>query len=134
MLEDKGATLALHYRKAPPLAAHVHKPMRETVEASGTKTYRLQPGKQLLELRPGNRDKGTAIRDFMSERPFKGRCPVFIGDDRTDEHGFAMINATGGWSVKVGPGRTCARYRLPDVAAVRTWLTALVATPVEEDR
>jgi trehalose 6-phosphate phosphatase len=54
---------------------------------------------------------------------------VFIGDDRTDEHGFAMINQTGGWSVKVGPGRTCARYRLPDVVAVRGWLAKLVATP-----
>ncbi len=127
LLEDKGATLALHYRKAPQLAAHVHKTLRETVEASGTKTYQLQPGKRILELRPGNRDKGTAIRDFMAERPFKGRCPVFIGDDRADEHGFALINAIGGWSVKVGPGGTCARYRLPDVIAVRAWLAALIA-------
>jgi len=129
LLEDKGATLALHYRKAPQLAAHVHKTLRETVAASGTNVYRLQPGKRLLELRPDDRDKGTAIRDFMAERPFKGRCPVFIGDDRTDEHGFALINAIGGWSVKVGPGSTCARYRLPHVAAVRAWLTALVASP-----
>ncbi len=65
----------------------------------------------------------------MAERPFKGRCPVFIGDDRTDEHGFALINAIGGWSVKVGPGGTCARYRLPDVVAVRAWLAALAAPP-----
>ena len=129
LLEDKGATLALHYRKAPQLAGHVHKTLRETVEASGTKAYRLQAGKRLLELRPDNRDKGTAIRDFMAERPFKGRCPVFIGDDRTDEHGFALINEIGGWSVKVGPGGTCARYRLHDVGAVRAWLTALVAPP-----
>ena len=89
----------------------------------------MQRGKLLLELRPDDRDKGTAIRDFMSERPFKGRCPVFVGDDRTDEHGFAMINQVGGWSVKVGAGRTCARYRLPDVEAVRGWLAQLVATP-----
>lgn len=129
LLEDKGSTLALHYRKAPQLAGHVHKTLRETVEASGTKAYRLQAGKRLLELRPDNRDKGTAIRDFMSERPFKGRCPVFVGDDRTDEHGFALINAIGGWSVKVGAGGTCARYRLRDVVAVRAWLTALVASP-----
>lgn len=125
LLEDKGATLALHYRKAPHLAAHVHKTLRDTVAASGTSIYRLQPGKRLLELRPDGRDKGTAIRDFMAERPFKGRCPVFIGDDRTDEDGFAMINSGGGWSVKVGPGPTRARYRLRDVAAVRAWLSAL---------
>jgi trehalose 6-phosphate phosphatase len=128
LLEDKGATLAVHYRKAPQLAAHVHKTLRETVAASGTTTYRLQAGKMLLELRPDNRDKGTAIRDFMSERPFKGRCPVFIGDDRTDEHGFALINAIGGWSIKVGPGGTRARYRLPHVAAVRAWLEGILVT------
>lgn len=127
LLEDKGATLALHYRKVPQLAAHVHRTLKETVAATGTKTYRLQPGKLLLELRPDNRDKGTAIRDFMGERPFKGRCPVFIGDDRTDEHGFALINAIGGWSIKVGSGVTRARYRLPHVAAVREWLDAIAA-------
>jgi trehalose 6-phosphate phosphatase len=127
LLEDKGATLAVHYRKAPQLAAHVHKTLHETVAATGTTAYRLQPGKQLLELKPDDRDKGTAISDFMAERPFKGRCPVFIGDDRTDEHGFAIIDRLGGWSVKVGAGATRARYHLPDVVAVRAWLAALVS-------
>jgi trehalose 6-phosphate phosphatase len=125
LLEDKGATLALHYRRAPQLAAHIHKTLQEQVAASGVTIYRLQPGKMLLELRPDNRDKGTAIRDFMTERPFKGRCPVFIGDDVTDEYGFALINKLGGWSVKVGRGKTCARYRLADVGSVRAWLAAL---------
>ena len=130
LLEDKGSTIALHYRKAPQLADHVHKTLHAHVAASGVTTYRLQPGKMLLELRPDDRDKGTAIRDFMSERPFKGRCPVFIGDDKTDEHGFALINTIGGWSVKVGSGTTCARYRLADVNAVRGWLSALVSPPL----
>lgn len=129
LVEDKGSTIALHYRKAPQLADHVHKTLHAHVAASGVTTYRLQPGKMLLELRPDDRDKGTAIRDFMAERPFKGRCPVFVGDDKTDEHGFELINKIGGWSVKVGSGSTCARYRLADVNAVREWLTALVPPP-----
>jgi trehalose 6-phosphate phosphatase len=130
LLEDKGSTLAVHFRKAPHLAAHVHKTLHETVARHGTRAYRLQPGKMLLELRPDDRDKGTAISDFMAEKPFKGRCPVFIGDDVTDEHGFKLINSIGGWSVKVGRGATSARYRLPDVAAVRAWLGA-IAQPAE---
>jgi trehalose 6-phosphate phosphatase len=125
MLEDKGATLALHYRAAPHLASHVHRTLRETIAATGASEYRLQRGKQLLELRPDGRDKGTAIRDFMHERPFKGRCPVFIGDDRADEHGFTVVRAMGGWSIKVGGGATRALYRLRDVAAVLQWLAAL---------
>ena len=127
LLEDKGASLALHYRQAPQLAGHVHRTMRETVAATGTTGYRLQPGKRLLELRPDQRDKGSAIRDFMGEQPFRGRCPVFIGDDRGDEHGFAVVERLGGWSIKVGGGATRARYRLPDVAAVVAWLRALVS-------
>jgi trehalose 6-phosphate phosphatase len=128
LLEDKGATLALHYRRVPQLAAHVHRTMRETVASTGTTGYRLQPGKRLLELRPDGRDKGAAIRDFMAEQPFRGRCPVFIGDDRGDEHGFAVVERLGGWSIKVGAGATRARYRLPDVTAVVAWLAALRTT------
>jgi trehalose 6-phosphate phosphatase len=125
LLEDKGASLALHYRGAPELAAHVHRTMRETVAASGSDGYRLEPGKRLVELRPDARDKGTAIRDFMTEPPFRDRRPVFVGDDLGDEHGFTVVRQMGGWAVKVGPGATRAQYRLPDVAAVVGWL----ATP-----
>jgi trehalose 6-phosphate phosphatase len=122
MLEDKGATIALHYRATPQLASHVHRVLRRWTNAG--KGYQLQQGSMLLEVRPDDRDKGTAIVDFMAEPPFAGRVPVFIGDDRTDEHGFAAVDRLGGWSVKVGPGRTSARFRLPDPRAVRHWLMA----------
>lgn len=124
MLEDKGSSLALHYRRAPQLAEHVHRTMRETVESTGTTAYRLQPGKQLLEVRPDGRDKGTAIGDFMNEAPFRGRQPVFIGDDRGDEHGFAVVERMRGWTIKVGPEPSRAEFRLADVTAVIDWLAA----------
>jgi trehalose 6-phosphate phosphatase len=124
-VEDKGVTLALHYRRSPRLASHVHRWLRASFAAiGGGGDYVLQAGKMLVEARPAGRDKGTAIRDFMAEPPFAGRIPVFVGDDRTDEHGFATVERQGGWSVKVGPGRTAARFRLSGVAAVRQWLRA----------
>ncbi|HXU52634.1 MAG TPA: trehalose-phosphatase [Casimicrobiaceae bacterium] len=126
-LEDKGTTLALHYRAAPHLASHVHQVLRAQFNAAPMEGFRLQPGKRLLEVRPEGRDKGTAIRDFMSEPPFHGRVPVFIGDDRTDEHGFAVVRSLGGLAIKVGPGSTIANHRLHDVAAVRRWLDDAVA-------
>ena len=58
----------------------------------------------------------------MKEQPFRGRATVFVGDDVTDEVGFVTANRLGGHSIKVGPGRTAARWRLPNVRAVREWL------------
>jgi len=128
LLEDKGATLALHYRQAPGLASLVHRTLRAhmTAALAAEAGWRLQPGKRILEIKPDGRDEGTAIVDYMSELPFAGRLPVFVGDDQTDEYGFAAVTAAGGWAVKVGRGRTDAQFRLSDVAAVRAWLAALV--------
>jgi trehalose 6-phosphate phosphatase len=127
LLEDKGVTLALHYRQAPRLAPHVHRSLRAQLTASIGLAggWRLQPGKGLLEIKPAGRDKGSAILEYLAEPPFARRLPVFVGDDQTDEYGFAAVTSLGGWAVKVGPGRTHAQYRLPDVAAVRRWLAAL---------
>jgi len=121
LLEDKGLTLALHYRRAPHLASYAHRLMqRLIVEAGGA--LELQKGKRVIEIKPAGIDKGTAVAEYLTESPFRDRLPVFIGDDLNDEHGFAEVNRMGGISIKVGPGRSCAAYRLPGVAAVRHWL------------
>lgn len=126
LLEDKGLTLALHYRLAPQLAPQVHRLL--AAQVAGTRgEWTLQKGDHVLEIKPAGRDKGSAILDFMAEAPFRGRVPIVAGDDLTDEYGFAEAKAHGGWAVKVGPGPTCADFHLPGVAAVRQWLAASVA-------
>lgn len=124
-LEDKGLSLALHYRQAPALASYAHRVMRQLQERLGP-AYGVQRGKRVVELKPAGRDKGAAIRDFMSEIPFRGRRPVFIGDDATDEYGFDVVNQLGGVAVKVGRGRSAAPWRMPDVTSVRHWLSLAV--------
>lgn len=126
LLEEKGASLALHYRAVPALAAAAEDEMRRSLEALGD-GFELQGGKFVFEVKPGGRDKGTAIAEFMAEAPFAGRRPVFVGDDLTDEFGFALVNRLGGDSVKVGAGPTAARWRLDDAEAVRQWLAAIGA-------
>ena len=121
LLEDKGLTLALHYRMAPHLASFVHTTMRRLLDSLGL-GLELQFGKRVVEIKPAGIDKGTAVAEYLTESPFKGRRAVFIGDDLNDEHGFAEVNKVDGISIKVGKGSSCARFRLPDVAAVRHWL------------
>lgn len=121
LLENKGLSLALHYRAAPRLGSFAHRLVRSVQERLGPE-YAVQPGKYLVELKPSARNKGNAVLEFMSEPPFRGRTPVFLGDDVTDEYAFDVVNELDGHSIKVGSGRTSARHRLPDVRAVRAWL------------
>lgn len=121
LLEDKGLTLALHYRQAPHLAAYAHRLMARLMHEAGAE-LELQKGKRVIEIKPAGIDKGTAVAEYLAESPFRGRHPVFIGDDLNDEHGFAEVNRMGGLSIKVGPGPSCAGFRLSGVAAVRSWL------------
>lgn len=128
LLEDKGITLALHYRAAPHLAAYVHRLM-EALAASGGVALEVQRGKCVVELKPAGFDKGTAVSAYLAAPPFQSRCPVFIGDDLNDEHAFAEVNRMDGVSIKVGPGPSCARYRLENVSAVRRWLGQALKAP-----
>jgi trehalose 6-phosphate phosphatase len=121
IFEDKGLSLALHFRQAPHLAQAAND-IAATVAAELGNGFELQRGKMVIEIKPGGRDKGVAIEDFLREPPFTGRSPVFIGDDLTDEYGFSVVDRLGGHSIKVGPGDTVARWRLANAAAVREWL------------
>ena len=89
-----------------------------------------RPGKGVLEIKPDGRDKGTAILEYMAEPPFAGRLPVFVGDDRTDEYGFAAVDATRRLG---GEGRPRARRAratgCPTSPPCARWLAALPAQP-----
>lgn len=123
LVEDKGAALAVHFRGAPHLEPAVERALGDLAAASAGE-FALQRGKMVRELVPRGSDKGGAIAAFLREPPFAGRVAVFIGDDLSDEHGFALVNRIGGHSVKVGAGASAARWRLASSAEVRGWLGA----------
>ena len=122
MLEDKGRSLALHYRAAPERGPEILD-LARTCFQQGDDCLRLIAGKMVVELQPRFYGKDGAIAAFMAEPPFRGRIPVFVGDDTTDEDGFAEVNRMGGVSIRIG-GRapTAAVYALPSVSAARGWL------------
>jgi trehalose 6-phosphate phosphatase len=122
VLEEKTTALALHYRRAPHLQSEVRELMESAAEALAPH-YRLRTGKCFYELAPTCCSIRGAIESFMSEAPFAGRVPVFIGDDDTDEEGFDAVNALGGYSIRVGQeARSGARYRFATVSGVIGWL------------
>lgn len=123
LVEDKKFTVALHYRLAPSL----QDACRDVVNAALEDTpqgWQVIEGRCVLEIRPCEFTKGTAIEAFMDEAPFRGRTPVFCGDDITDEDGFEVVNARGGVSIRVGKGAaTRAAVQVDMVGDLLDWLT-----------
>lgn len=125
-LEFKTLGVALHYRQAPQAAAEILGVARRLAWATGMK---LQQGRMVVELRSPGADKGDAVRHFMSMAPFKAATPIFVGDDVTDEDGFAAARELGGIGILVGDWReTRACAWLQDVRRVLGWLDTAVAT------
>ena len=125
LLEDKGCALALHYRQAPNLEETIRLRVARLV-SEALPAFELLDGDHVVEIKPVEHDKSTAIEAFMREEPFIGRTPVFIGDDTTDLDGFAAINRFNGLAIAVG-SRIHAEKRLADPPAVRAWLGSLLS-------
>ncbi|RZJ46724.1 MAG: trehalose-phosphatase [Brevundimonas sp.] len=125
VVEDKAVAAGLHYRGAPDAALEAEALTRRLAAETG---LMLQPGNMVIELKTPGSSKGTALKAFMEEAPFKGGVPVMLGDDLTDEDGFKAAAELGGFGVLVGPPReTAARYGLTGVSAVLDWLDQLEA-------
>ncbi|MGY4347647.1 trehalose-6-phosphatase [Bradyrhizobium sp. GM7.3] len=102
LLEDKGYSLALHYRLAP----HAEKAIYEAVSLIRADLpnapIEVLPGKFVCEIKHSGFTKATGVRELMKHEPFKGRRPIFIGDDVTDETVFAIMPDMNGLAFSVG--------------------------------
>ena len=124
-VEDKGRTLAVHFRMAPQCESSVRESVVALARPLGS-NYHIQEGNMVLEIKPRGFSKATAIRAFMAEPPFSGRMPVFIGDDLTDQDGLQVVEEQGGISIAVGD-RVHGQYRVDSPAAVHQWLETIAA-------
>ena len=130
LVEDKTYSVALHYRLAPSLKDACRDLADAAIERTGS-GWQVVEGKCVLEIGPRDTTKGHAIEAFMSEAPFRGRTPVFCGDDRTDEDGFAVVNALGGVSIRVGrSAATRAAARVDTVGELLDWLAGAALRPI----
>lgn len=119
-IEEKGASVALHYRHAPEIEQDVR---ACAAQIAARRRLRTLPGKMVIEIVAGAHTKGDAVDAFMRAHPFTGRIPVAVGDDVTDEDAFAAAARAGGFAIRVGESRSSsAAYRLPTPASVHSWL------------
>ncbi|HSJ79307.1 MAG TPA: trehalose-phosphatase [Erythrobacter sp.] len=120
LFERKAHGGALHYRKHPEREGDAREFAAGLADAHGLAT---KTGKCVIELVWPGADKGGAVDLLTARAPFTGATPVFIGDDVTDEDGFAACTRLGGFGIAVGdrPSAT-ARYSLATVKDVHTWL------------
>ena len=102
LLEDKGYSLALHYRLAP----HAEKAIYEAVSLIRADLpnapIEVLPGQSVCEIKHSGFTKASGVLELMTHEPFKGRRPFFIGDDVTDETVFAIMPDLDGLSFSVG--------------------------------
>jgi trehalose 6-phosphate phosphatase len=124
-VEDKGRTLAVHFRMAPQHEAGIRQSLVEIAKPLGS-NYHIQEGSKVLEIKPRGFTKAGAVKAFMREPPFAGRRPVFVGDDLTDQDGFKVVEDQGGISIAVGD-RVHGQFRVENAAAVRDWLEGIAA-------
>ncbi len=124
LIEDKGNSVAVHYRMAPTMADEVEALARRLID--GAPELEALSSKMAVDIKPTAITKANAIRWLLARPPFVGRLPVFVGDDRTDEAGFAAVNEIGGHSIRVGErADSNARFSLNSSAAVREWIAGL---------
>jgi trehalose 6-phosphate phosphatase len=126
LLEDKGYSLALHYRLAP----HAEKAIYEAVSLIRAELpnapIEVLPGKCVCEIKQSGFDKATGVRELMTHEPFRGRRPLFIGDDVTDESVFVIMPDLAGLAFSVGRRAEGVAGHFDEPRDVRAWLARLI--------
>jgi len=102
LLEDKGYSLALHYRLAPHAEKAIYAAVSLIRADLPNAPIEVLPGKLVCEIKHSGFTKASGVTELMMHEPFKGRRPLFIGDDVTDESVFAIMPDLDGLAFSVG--------------------------------
>ncbi len=90
-VEDKGATLAVHFRQAPDPEGARTVLERDAVPVVAAHGLEARFGRMVLEIRPPVPvDKGSAVRRLLHGRGLERS--LYAGDDRTDLDAFRAVD------------------------------------------
>src|SRR6266576_637193 len=128
LLEDKGYSLALHYRLAPHAEKAIYAAVSLIRADLPNAPIEVLPGKCVCEIKLSGFDKATGVLELMTHEPFRGRRPIFIGDDVTDETVFAIMPDLDGLAFSVGRRAQGVADHFDEPRDVREWLARLLDT------
>lgn len=128
VVEDKNYSVALHYRQVPHLGHEIRDEVAAICARFPSTAIEILPGKSVLEIKQPSFNKGTAVRELMQHAPFKGRRPIFIGDDVTDEAAFAVLPEFDGIGFSVGREVQGLAGTFEQPSDVRRWLGEMALT------
>jgi trehalose 6-phosphate phosphatase len=127
-IEDKGLSIAIHYRRAPD-QEEARRRVRAAAEA--LQGVRVFGGHAVVNVAPSDAPgKGAAVAQLLAR--IGPRKALYVGDDVTDEDAFASESV----AVAVRVGRTngsAAPFFLPGQLEVDALLAALVAARKKVD-
>jgi trehalose 6-phosphate phosphatase len=126
LLEDKGYSLALHYRLAPHAEKAIYAAVSLIRADLPNAPIEVLPGKCVCEIKHSGFTKATGVLELMTHEPFSGRRPIFIGDDVTDETVFAIMPDLGGLAFSVGRRAQGVAGHFDEPRDVREWLAHLL--------
>jgi trehalose 6-phosphate phosphatase len=126
LLEDKGYSLALHYRLAPHAEKAIYAAVSLIRADLPNAPIEVLPGKCVCEIKHSGFNKATGVLELMTHEPFKGRRPIFIGDDVTDEAVFGIMPDLGGLAFSVGRRAMGVADHFDEPRDVREWLAHLL--------
>jgi len=134
LLEDKGYSLALHYRLAPHAEKAIYAAVSLIRADLPNAPIEVLPGKCVCEIKHSGFNKATGVLELMTHEPFKGRRPIFIGDDVTDEVVFGIMPDLGGLAFSVGRRATGVAGHFDEPRDVREWLAHLLDDEAAAER
>lgn len=126
LLEDKGYSLALHYRLAPHAEKAIYAAVSLIRADLPNAPIEVLPGKCVCEIKHSGFNKATGVVELMTHEPFRGRRPIFIGDDVTDEAVFGIMPDLGGLAFSVGRRAKGVADHFDEPRDVRNWLAHLL--------
>lgn len=126
LLEDKGYSLALHYRLAPHAEKAIYAAVSLIRADLPNAPIEVLPGKCVCEIKHSGFTKASGVLELMTHEPFRGRRPLFIGDDVTDESVFAIMPDLDGIALSVGRRVKGVAGHFDEPRDVRQWLAHLL--------